>query len=189
MCVCQPSAAHAHTNGSWVQVQDLSGYQWMKWVLKNKSTSWKIFFTSLQTKVEEESMNNIKDNNAVTLKIWMPVRDVCVCICVFGGCVYILIPSCWLSWDRVFLIRSAVSRAAPLAYQHSLIIFAITRRACRGDRGQTLMWHNYRILLEQSDVLGKALISCSINRDRCDDAERSLEWDDEEKRQTCRTGL
>lgn len=53
--------------------------------------------------------------------------------CVYG-CVYILIPSCWLSWDRVFLIRSAVRRAAPLAYQHSLIIFAITRKACREDR-------------------------------------------------------
>lgn len=42
---------------------------------------------------------------------------------------YILIPSCWLSCDNVFLIRKAVSLAAPLAYQHSLIILAITLKA------------------------------------------------------------
>lgn len=39
-------------------------------------------------------------------------------------------PSCWQSWDRDFFTRSAVRRAPPLAYQHSLMIFAITRRAC-----------------------------------------------------------
>ena len=33
-------------------------------------------------------------------------------------------------------MRRAVSRAAPLAYQHSLMIFAITRSACRGRRGR-----------------------------------------------------
>lgn len=43
---------------------------------------------------------------------------------------YILMPSCWLSWDSDFFTRSAVRRAPPLAYQHSLMIFAITRRAC-----------------------------------------------------------
>lgn len=43
---------------------------------------------------------------------------------------YILIPSCWLSWDSDFFTRNAVRRAPPLAYQHSLMIFAITRRAC-----------------------------------------------------------
>lgn len=42
---------------------------------------------------------------------------------------YILMPSCWLSCDNVFLIRKAVSLAAPLAYQHSLIILAITLNA------------------------------------------------------------
>lgn len=42
-------------------------------------------------------------------------------------------PSCWLSWDRDFFTRSAVRRAPPLAYQHSLMIFAITRRACRQE--------------------------------------------------------
>lgn len=42
---------------------------------------------------------------------------------------YILMPSCWLSCDNVFLIRKAVSLAAPLAYQHSLIILAITLKA------------------------------------------------------------
>lgn len=44
---------------------------------------------------------------------------------------HIFIPSCWLSCDRVFFIRKAVSLAAPLAYQHSLIILAITRNACK----------------------------------------------------------
>lgn len=43
-------------------------------------------------------------------------------------------PSDWLSWERVFLMRSAVRRAAPLAYQHSLMILAITRRAWRKER-------------------------------------------------------
>lgn len=33
------------------------------------------------------------------------------------------------SWDKVFLTRRAVSRAAELAYQHSLISLPITRRA------------------------------------------------------------
>ena len=33
--------------------------------------------------------------------------------------------------DNVFLMRRAVSRAAPLLYQHSFINLAITRRACK----------------------------------------------------------
>lgn len=50
--------------------------------------------------------------------------------------VYILMPSCWLSWDRDFLMRSAVRRAAPLEYQHSLMILAITRSTWGGDSGR-----------------------------------------------------
>lgn len=37
------------------------------------------------------------------------------------------------SWDRDFLTRRAVSRAAELAYQHSLISLPITRRACSAN--------------------------------------------------------
>lgn len=48
--------------------------------------------------------------------------------------VYILMPSCWLSWDRDFLMRNAVRRAAPLEYQHSLMILAITRKTWGWDR-------------------------------------------------------
>ncbi len=44
--------------------------------------------------------------------------------------------SSWmLSCERVFLIRRAVSRAAPLAYQHSRMIFPITLSAC-GEKTQ-----------------------------------------------------
>ena len=51
------------------------------------------------------------------------------------GGAYILMPSCWLSCDSVFLMRSAVRRAAPLAYQHSLMILAMTRSAWGGGEG------------------------------------------------------
>ena len=132
MCVCQPSATHIHRWFLSFRCRIHQFCQWMKWDNKNKLKG-RILFTSLQTKGVKQSMNNNEDNNAVILTIWMPVRGVWVCLVIF---VYILIPSCWLSWDRVFLIRRAVSRAAPLAYQHSLIIFAITRKACRGERRQ-----------------------------------------------------
>lgn len=69
-------------------------------------------------------------NAVIYWDVWQP--DVHDFVYLFVSCIYILIPSCWLSWDSVFLIRRAVSRAALLAYQHSLIIFAITRKACRG---------------------------------------------------------
>lgn len=39
-----------------------------------------------------------------------------------------------LSWDRVFLMRRAVKRAAPLAYQHSLIILPMTRKAWNNSK-------------------------------------------------------
>lgn len=118
---------HTHTVPQF-QLQDSSVYG-----IEKESTRGKEVLISHQTRGEKHLMNNNEDNNAIMLMIWMRVRGVCVCACVFGSCVYILIPSCWLSWDRVFLIRRAVSRAALLAYQHSLIIFAITRKACRGD--------------------------------------------------------
>lgn len=84
---------------------------------------------------------------------------------VFGSLLYILIPSCWLSWDRVFLILRAVSRAAPLAYQHSLIIFAITRKACRAERRQKSTWLNYNIIPDKcvcSETSTISTYSCSL---------------------------
>lgn len=74
---------------------------------------------------EEDGMDTHDDTDDV-----MPVR------CVHLD--YILIPSCWLSWDNVFLIRRAVSRAAPLAYQHSLMILAITRKACKQEQDKRI---------------------------------------------------
>lgn len=40
-------------------------------------------FTSLQSKGEKQSLKNNEDNNAVMIMIWMPVRGVWVCVCVW----------------------------------------------------------------------------------------------------------
>lgn len=51
--------------------------------------------------------------------------------------------SCTQSCEMVFLMRRAVSRAAPLAYQHSRMMRPITRSACKvlWGQGRTLGHH------------------------------------------------
>lgn len=135
MSVCQPRATHTH-----IHIWFLRPHTFVNGMRK-KSTREKKSSFPFKPKGRNSRLIIMK---IIMLTIWR-VRGVCV----FGSCVYILIPSCWLSWDRVFLIRRAVSRAALLAYQHSLIIFAITRKACRGERENvrledfiTTCWNN-----------------------------------------------
>lgn len=61
--------------------------------------------------------------------------------------VFQILTSSWtLSCERVFFIRRAVSRAAPLAYQHSRMIFPITLSACGEKTNQnefSRLFHKY----------------------------------------------
>lgn len=89
------------------------------------------------------------------------------------GWAHILTSSSTLSCDRVFLMRRAVSLAAPLAYQHSLMIFPITRRDCtqRGGGGRT---HRHTVGGRGNGLVGmtqKNLLAEKIEGLRCPDEE------------------